>query len=158
MLGIPTEASKRWTKKDPGQTANEMCMRKPASCDTCVAEAHVRDAGHSARSDRSLRRLCGGNVTVSASVSTTQPNTSRRVSQAVIVLADKIRGSDEPRTPNKRKWSNANDCTARIQRLPSGHHCTLNKNAVVYVIPHEIIPGVAAATGNGSTITRETKT
>ena len=51
----------------------------------------------------------------------------------------------------------------RRQGLHSLHTATtvrpplnLDKNAVVYVVPHEkTTPGVAAATGNGSTITRE---
>ena len=51
----------------------------------------------------------------------------------------------------------------RRQRLHSPHTATtvrpplhLDKNAVVYVVPHEqTTPGVAAATGSGSTIPRE---
>ena len=82
----------------------------------------MRVGGQSAESNRSLRRLRGGDVTVSASVCTNQPSTLRPVSQLVILLADKRGGSDAPRTPHKRTWSDANDYTARIQRRPSGHH------------------------------------
>ena len=110
-------------ENNPGRTANEICMRKPTSLDTCLAEAEARDGGHSPRSERSLRRLRGGNVTFNASVSMIQPNTSRCVSQFVILLVDKRGGSDTPRSPNKRKWSDANDCTALKQRRPSGYHC-----------------------------------
>ena len=84
--GIPTEASKRYTKNNPGRTANEICMRKPASLDTCLEEADGRDGGHSARSERSLRRLRDGNVTVNAPVSMIQPNTSRPVSYTHLTL------------------------------------------------------------------------
>ena len=97
-------------------------MRTPASLDTCFAEAYVRVGGHSAERNRSLRRFCGVDVMVSASVSTYQPSTSKRVSQLVILLADKRGGPDAPRMPNKRKRSDATGNTARIQRRRSGHH------------------------------------
>ena len=71
------------------------------------------------------RRVRDGNVTVNASVSMIQPNTSRRVSPSVILLVNKRGGSDTPRSPNKQKWSDANDCTALKQRRPSGHHLSL---------------------------------
>ena len=107
----------------PGRTARETCIRKPTSCDTCFAEAVVRDEVHSARRFCSLRRLWNGNGTVGASVSMIQPNTYSCVSQSVISLADRRGGSETPRSPNKRKWSDASDWTARKQRRPSGHHC-----------------------------------
>ena len=91
----------RCTKNDPGRKANEMCMRKPTSCDTCFAEADAGDGGHSERITRSLSRLGDGKVTVSDSVSMNQPNTSRRVSQSVIFLRG---GSEAPRLSNRRKY------------------------------------------------------
>ena len=60
------------------------------------------DGGHSERSTRSLRHLGNRNVTVSDFVSTTQLNTSRRVSQFVTFRVDKMGGSDAPRSPSKR--------------------------------------------------------
>ena len=51
-------------------------VRKPTSFDTCFAEDDAQDGGHAAISSRSLRRLCGGSVTVRASVSMIHPNTS----------------------------------------------------------------------------------
>ena len=124
----PNPSQQRCTKKDPGRTAKKMWRKKPASCHTC--EAWVRVGGHSAKCNCSLRRSYGGAVTVSASVSTNQPSTSRRVSQLVILLADNRGRSDAPRTPNKRKWSDANDCIARIQPRSSGHHCTSTRMAL----------------------------
>ena len=77
------------------------------------------------------------------------------MSQLVILLADKRGGSDATYAQQAK--------VVRRQRLHSPHTAAvvrpplhLDKNAVVYVVPHEkITPGVAAATGNGSTITRE---
>ena len=95
-----------------------MCARKPASCDTGSAEAHLRDGGHSARSDQSLRLLCRRNVTGSASGSTNQPNISRRGCQLVPLVMDRG-GSGAPRVPHNRELSDFNDCTTRIQRRVS---------------------------------------
>ena len=131
-------------------------MRKPASLDTCLAEADARDGGHSARSERNLRRLRDGNVTVNASVSMIQPNTSRRVSQSVRLLVDKRGGSDTPLSPNKRKWSDANDCTALKQTATIGPPLALDENTIINVVKHEeAAPGIAARTRDGATITRE---
>ena len=95
------------------------------------------------------------NVTVNASVSMIQPNTSRRVSQSVILLVDKRGGSDTPRSPNKRKM-------VRRQRLHrpqataiirSPQH--LDENTIIDVVPHEVAPGIAAPTRDRATFTRE---
>ena len=136
MRGIPTEADKRLTNKRPGRTAKETCVRKPTSCDTCLAEGDARDVGHSARILCSLRRLWDGNVAVSASGSMIHPNTRSCVSQVIVFLADKRGASKTSRSPNKRKWSDTSDCTARKQRRPSDCHCNFDENAIVYVVPH----------------------
>ena len=119
----PTQANKRYTKKDSGRPAIEMCTRKPASCDTGLVEAKMCDGGHSARSDQTLRLLCRGNVTGSASGPTKQHNISRNGCQSVLLLVDRG-GSGAPRVPNNRELSYSNDCKARIQRRASAQRFT----------------------------------
>ena len=85
MRDIPTEANKRFTKKRPGRTAKETFIRKPTSCDTCLAEADVRDEGHSARRICSLRRFWDGNETGSASVSLCNYSVAFRGNRVILV-------------------------------------------------------------------------
>ena len=71
------------------------------NCYTSSDEAGMRDEGHSASRACSLKRVWGGNISVSASVSTTQPNTSRRVFQLVSLPPGERGGSGTLRSPNK---------------------------------------------------------
>ena len=72
MRDNPTEANIWCNKNDPGRKANETCMRKTTRWNTCFAEAHAHDGGHSERITRSLSRLGDGKVTVNDSVSMIQ--------------------------------------------------------------------------------------
>ena len=146
----PTRANKRYTKKDSGRTAIDMCTRKPASCDTGLAEAHMFDGGHSARSDQSLRLLCRGNVTGSASG---PQHFETRVSISASAGGQRRIGSATCAQQSR---------VVRLQRLHGPHTATgvrptlhVDKNAVVHVVPHHQTTLGVAAPGNEPTIRRE---